>query len=159
MTAAAVSTTATATPILELRDISLHFGGITALDGVGFTVNRGEIFAVIGPNGAGKTSVFNCISGLYHPAKGSILFEGRDITGLTPAQRARLGLARSFQLTVIAEGVESIAHGERLIELGCDLAQGYGIARPMPADAVPDWANNYIAPPQWRAAKYTEDQI
>lgn len=73
--------------------------------------------------------------------------------------RAVIGLARSFQLTVIAEGVESIAHGERLIELGCDLAQGYGIARPMPADAVLDWANNYIAPPQWRAAKYTEDQI
>ena len=76
-----------------------------------------------------------------------------------PLVRAVIGLARSFQLTVIAEGVESIAHGERLIELGCDLAQGYGIARPMPADAVPDWANNYVAPPQWRAAKYTEDQI
>ncbi|WP_436548047.1 putative bifunctional diguanylate cyclase/phosphodiesterase [Janthinobacterium sp. RB2R34] len=73
--------------------------------------------------------------------------------------RAVIGLARSFRLAVIAEGVESIAHGERLIELGCDLAQGHGVARPMPADAVLDWANSYIAPPQWRAAKYTEDQI
>ena len=106
--AQAASGTATATPILELRDVSLHFGGITALDGVGFTVNKGEIFAVIGPNGAGKTSVFNCISGLYHPAKGSILFEGRDITGLTPARRARLGLARSFQNIELFKGMTVI---------------------------------------------------
>ncbi len=73
--------------------------------------------------------------------------------------RAVIGLARSFHLTVIAEGVESIAHGERLIELGCDLAQGYVIARPMPADTVMGWADNFVAPPQWRAARYTEDQI
>jgi branched-chain amino acid transport system ATP-binding protein len=104
----AVSDTTPATPILELRDISLHFGGITALDGVGFTVNKGEIFAVIGPNGAGKTSVFNCISGLYHPAKGNILFEGSDITGLAPARRARLGLARSFQNIELFKGMTVI---------------------------------------------------
>jgi branched-chain amino acid transport system ATP-binding protein len=104
----AASTTTTGTPVLELRDISLHFGGITALDGVGFTVNKGEIFAVIGPNGAGKTSVFNCISGLYHPAKGQILFEGRDITRLTPARRARLGLARSFQNIELFKGMTVI---------------------------------------------------
>ena len=73
--------------------------------------------------------------------------------------RAVIGLARSFRLTVIAEGVETIAHGERLIELGCDLAQGYGIARPMPADAVLDWADGFAAPPQWRAARYAEDQV
>ncbi|OBV39076.1 putative bifunctional diguanylate cyclase/phosphodiesterase [Janthinobacterium psychrotolerans] len=73
--------------------------------------------------------------------------------------RAVIGLARSFRLTVIAEGVESIAHGERLIELGCDLAQGYVIARPMPADLVQGWADNFVAPKQWRAASYAEDQI
>jgi branched-chain amino acid transport system ATP-binding protein len=108
MTAAAVSATGTATPILELQDISLHFGGITALDGVGFTVNKGEIFAVIGPNGAGKTSVFNCISGLYHPARGKILFEGQDITTVSPAKRARLGLARSFQNIELFKGMTVI---------------------------------------------------
>jgi branched-chain amino acid transport system ATP-binding protein len=105
MTAPAVPATATATPILELRDVSLHFGGITALDGVTFTVHKGEIYAVIGPNGAGKTSVFNCISGLYHPAKGKILFDGNDITRLTPARRARLGLARSFQNIELFKGM------------------------------------------------------
>src|SRR5512145_114886 len=108
MTAPAVSATATAAPILELQDVSLHFGGITALDGVGFTVRQGEIFAVIGPNGAGKTSVFNCISGLYHPARGKILFEGRDITALKPARRAKLGLARSFQNIELFKGMTVI---------------------------------------------------
>jgi branched-chain amino acid transport system ATP-binding protein len=104
----AVSDATAATPILELRDISLHFGGITALDGVGFTVNKGEIFAVIGPNGAGKTSVFNCISGLYHPARGQILYEGRDITRMNPSRRARLGLARSFQNIELFKGMTVI---------------------------------------------------
>ena len=103
-----VSETTTAAPILELQDVSLHFGGITALDGVGFTVRTGEIFAVIGPNGAGKTSVFNCISGLYHPAKGKILFECRDITTMAPARRARLGLARSFQNIELFKGMTVI---------------------------------------------------
>ncbi|WP_251373596.1 EAL domain-containing protein [Janthinobacterium sp. JC611] len=73
--------------------------------------------------------------------------------------RAVIGLARSFSLTVIAEGVESVEHGARLIQLGCDLAQGYGIARPMPADAVLEWANNFIPAPQWRIAQYSETPI
>ncbi|MEG1051440.1 MAG: EAL domain-containing protein [Janthinobacterium sp.] len=73
--------------------------------------------------------------------------------------RAVIGLARSFSLTVIAEGVESVEHGARLIQLGCDLAQGYGIARPMPADAVLEWANNFIPAPQWRIAQYSEVPI
>jgi len=103
-----VSGTTAARPILELQDISLHFGGITALDGVSFTVNKGEIYAVIGPNGAGKTSVFNCISGLYHPARGKILFAGNDIAGFTPAHRARLGLARSFQNIELFKGMTVI---------------------------------------------------
>jgi diguanylate cyclase len=73
--------------------------------------------------------------------------------------RAVIGLARSFSLTVIAEGVESIEHGARLIQLGCDLAQGYGIARPMPADAVLDWASNFVPAPQWRVAQLTETPV
>ena len=70
--------------------------------------------------------------------------------------RAVIGLARSFSLTVIAEGVESVEHGARLIQLGCDLAQGYGIARPMPADAVLEWADNFVPAPQWKAAQLSE---
>ncbi|PJJ21267.1 diguanylate cyclase (GGDEF)-like protein [Janthinobacterium sp. 67] len=73
--------------------------------------------------------------------------------------RAVIGLARSFSLTVIAEGVESVEHGARLIQLGCDLAQGYGIARPMPADAVLEWAANFVPAPQWRIAQYSEVPI
>ncbi|HEX5631094.1 MAG TPA: ABC transporter ATP-binding protein [Acidimicrobiia bacterium] len=84
-------------PLLELTDIHLAFAGIKAIDGVSLTVRRGEVFAVIGPNGAGKTSIFNCISGVYHPQRGSIRFEGRDLLGMRPDRIADLGVARTFQ--------------------------------------------------------------
>ncbi len=84
-------------PLLEISDIHLAFAGVKAIDGVSLTVKRGEIFAVIGPNGAGKTSIFNCISGVYHPQQGSIRFEGRDLLGLKPNKIADLGVARTFQ--------------------------------------------------------------
>jgi len=86
-----------ATPILEAKEISLQFGGVRALSEVSFQVRPGELFSIIGPNGAGKTSMLNCISGRYTPTAGQILFEGRDITALTPNQRATLGLGRTFQ--------------------------------------------------------------
>ncbi len=82
---------------LEVRDISLHFGGIRALSGVSFRVPEGSIFAIIGPNGAGKTSLINSINGFYHPQEGAILFEGRDITDLPAYKRAKLGISRTFQ--------------------------------------------------------------
>jgi branched-chain amino acid transport system ATP-binding protein len=84
-------------PILEAKDISLQFGGVKALTEVSFHVRRSELFSIIGPNGAGKTSMLNCISGRYAPTRGSVHFKGRDITGLTPNQRATLGLGRTFQ--------------------------------------------------------------
>ena len=71
--------------------------------------------------------------------------------------RAVIGLARSFSLSVIAEGVESVEHGTRLLELGCDLAQGYGIAHPMPADTVLEWATHFVPAPQWQAALHHSD--
>lgn len=82
---------------LVVENLTLHFGGLMALAGVSLTARRGEILAIIGPNGAGKTSLLNCISGLYRPQAGRILFEGHDITHLPPPGRARLGLARTFQ--------------------------------------------------------------
>jgi branched-chain amino acid transport system ATP-binding protein len=86
---------------LRIEDLLLSFGGVTALFNVSLEVFQSEILAVIGPNGAGKTSLLNCISGLYHPQKGSICFltEGQehDVTHLRPHQIARLGIARSFQ--------------------------------------------------------------
>ncbi len=82
---------------LHVDKISLHFGGIKALQDVSFKINSGEIFAVIGPNGAGKTSLINSINGFYNPQQGRILFEGRDISYLPPYQRAKLGISRTFQ--------------------------------------------------------------
>ena len=85
------------TPILQACDISLRFGGVQALTEVAFEVRPGELFSIIGPNGAGKTSMLNCISGRYTPTSGSVRFKGRDVTRLTPNQRAKLGLGRTFQ--------------------------------------------------------------
>ncbi|OWU70926.1 ABC transporter ATP-binding protein [Phaeobacter sp. 22II1-1F12B] len=83
--------------LLEIQDLSIHFGGVKAVDGVSFEVNEGEIFAIIGPNGAGKSTIFNLISRVYTPTKGNIRFEGQDITGLKAHQIAGLGIARTFQ--------------------------------------------------------------
>ena len=69
---------------LEVRNVSLRFGGVRALSDVSFAVNEGELFSIIGPNGAGKTSMVNCISGRYRPTEGSLHYRGRDITGLNP---------------------------------------------------------------------------
>ena len=82
---------------LEVRDVSLAFGGIRALSGVSLSVPAGSITALIGPNGAGKTWLFNAISSFYRPGQGQILFEGRDIDRLHAPERAKLGLARTFQ--------------------------------------------------------------
>ncbi|MSP66844.1 MAG: ABC transporter ATP-binding protein [Alphaproteobacteria bacterium] len=86
-----------ATPLLAGRGISLSFGGINALDGVAFAVEKGELFSIIGPNGAGKTSLLNCISGRYRPTRGAVLLDGQDITRRTTNQRAGLGIGRTFQ--------------------------------------------------------------
>ena len=83
--------------LLSVRDVSVQFGGIVALDAVGFDVARGSICGLIGPNGAGKTTLFNCMSRLYNYQSGDILFEGSSITA-TPTHRvAGLGLGRTFQ--------------------------------------------------------------
>ncbi|MGO4390702.1 ABC transporter ATP-binding protein [Variovorax sp. M-6] len=92
-------------PVLRVEALTLAFGGVRALSGVGFEVAAGSITAVIGPNGAGKTSLFNTISGFYRPTSGRVLFEGRDITTLPAPQRARLGLARSFQNIALFRGM------------------------------------------------------
>jgi len=84
-------------PLLEVRNVSLQFGGIAALTDVNLTVHSGELMSVIGPNGAGKTSLFNCITGLYRPTAGDIFFGGRRINGLTADRIAALGIARTFQ--------------------------------------------------------------
>src|SRR5512135_2677071 len=82
---------------LIVEDIILSFGGISALSGVTTGVKNGEIFAIIGPNGAGKTCLLNCINRFYHPEKGKIIFEGKEITHVKPHKIAELGIARTFQ--------------------------------------------------------------
>jgi len=82
---------------VELREVTLTFSGLTALDRVSLSVPSGSLFAVIGPNGAGKTSIFNCISGVYRPTSGQVLVEGADVVDLHPYQIAGLGVARTFQ--------------------------------------------------------------
>jgi branched-chain amino acid transport system ATP-binding protein len=84
-------------PLLDVRDVSLRFGGVTALHGVTFDVEQNELFAIIGPNGAGKTSIFNCLNGVYRPQEGTILFEGQEIIGTRPPVTAAMGIARTFQ--------------------------------------------------------------
>ncbi len=82
---------------LRVEDIHLSFGGLKALSGVTTGVRKGEIFSIIGPNGAGKTCLLNCINRFYHPERGIIIFEDRDITHLKPHRIASLGIARTFQ--------------------------------------------------------------
>ena len=92
-------------PLLEVDGVTLAFGGVKALTGVGFRVAPGSITTVIGPNGAGKTSLFNTISGFYRPTAGTIRFLGRDISRVAAPERARLGLARSFQNIALFRGM------------------------------------------------------
>ena len=78
-------------------NISIRFGGIRAVDGVSFDVDKGEIFTIIGPNGAGKTTIFNLVSRIYEPTDGKLMFDGQDITNVPPHQIAARGIARTFQ--------------------------------------------------------------
>jgi branched-chain amino acid transport system ATP-binding protein len=92
-------------PLLRVNNLILHFRGVTALSDVSFEVRRGALHAVIGPNGAGKTSLLNCISGVYRPQRGSIHFDGADVSALSPADRTKLGIARTFQNIALFRGM------------------------------------------------------
>jgi len=84
-------------PLLNITDIAISFGGVQALNGVSFSVARGEIFGLIGPNGAGKTSLFNVLTGLYAPERGKVTLEGQSLIGCKPHTVTERGLARTFQ--------------------------------------------------------------
>jgi branched-chain amino acid transport system ATP-binding protein len=100
-----VSKDASSEPQLAISGVSKHFGGVRAVDSVSLSVRRGGLVSVIGPNGAGKTSLLNMISGFYRPDTGSIIFEGKDITGSRPSQVAMLGIARTFQNIALFSGM------------------------------------------------------
>jgi branched-chain amino acid transport system ATP-binding protein len=89
---------------LKVNDLNMAFGGVQALFRVSLEVKKGEILSIIGPNGAGKTVLLNCINGLYHPQKGQIYFEGKEITRVKPYERAKLGISRTFQKIELFKG-------------------------------------------------------
>ncbi|MBQ8589962.1 MAG: ABC transporter ATP-binding protein [Firmicutes bacterium] len=83
--------------LLEVKNLSIMFGGLCAVDDFNLNVEKGELIAVIGPNGAGKTTVFNMLTGIYRPTTGSIKMEGKDMIGLKPYEFAQNGITRTFQ--------------------------------------------------------------
>jgi branched-chain amino acid transport system ATP-binding protein len=96
--------------LFQVDNISLHFGGLRAVDDVSFAVEPGEVFTIIGPNGAGKTSIFNLISRLYNPTSGKLTFEGKDITKVPPHEISKLGIARTFQNIELFENASVLAN-------------------------------------------------
>ena len=89
---------------LVTEKLTMHFGGLAALEAIDLAVERGTTHAIIGPNGAGKSTFFNCLTGLLRPTSGRVLLEGRDITGLPPERISQFGVARSYQITNIFPG-------------------------------------------------------
>jgi branched-chain amino acid transport system ATP-binding protein len=94
---AALTRAGSAAPLIDVRDVSVRFGGIVALDRVSFTIAEGDLLGLIGPNGAGKTTLFNCFSRLYTPTAGDIVFDGKSILSRPPHRIADIGIGRTFQ--------------------------------------------------------------
>jgi branched-chain amino acid transport system ATP-binding protein len=111
--------------ILEIKNVTKRFGGLTAVNNVTFDLEKGEILGLIGPNGAGKTTLFNCINGVYAPTEGKIIFNGQDITGFPTYRSAHIGLSRTHQivrplneLTVLENAMVGACYGREHMKLG-----------------------------------------
>ncbi|MEM6462762.1 MAG: ABC transporter ATP-binding protein [Pseudomonadota bacterium] len=117
--------------MLEVRNLNKSFAGLQAVQNVSFGVEKGQIVALIGPNGAGKTTTFNMIAGALKPTSGHVIFEANDITGTPPAQAARMGIARTFQVVRPLAGmsvlenakVGPLAHGRSMTEAESDATE------------------------------------
>ena len=118
--------------LLEVRDLTVRFGGVVALDHVSFDVNAGEVVALIGPNGAGKTTLFNVITRAYRPGGGTVAFDGEPVLKLAPHQVIRRGLARTFQNLALFRSMtvlENVLVGDHV-----NIRSGFlGAAAPMPS--------------------------
>ncbi|CCG08493.1 ABC transporter ATP-binding protein [Pararhodospirillum photometricum] len=108
--------------LLQVDGLSIHFGGIAAVNAVSFAVEAGEIVSIIGPNGAGKTTLFNMVSGLYRPSAGRVLLDGQEVTGAPPEALARRGLSRTFQNLQVFQQMTVLEN----VMTGCHLAEGGG---------------------------------
>src|SRR5439155_15670571 len=131
---AASEPSAAASPLLSVRNVSVRFGGIVALDGVSFDVAPGEIAGLIGPNGAGKTTLFNCLSRLYIPNEGDILFEGRSILSEPPHAIPQLGICRTFQNVALFDRMSVLDN----VRVGCH------------SKTVTGFVTNALRLPHWR---------
>lgn len=111
-------------PILDVLDVRMRFGGVSALDGLSFAVEPGDLVCIIGPNGCGKTTLFNVVSGALKPTAGRVFFREEDVTGLPAHRIAQRGLARKFQVPgvysslLVAENLEIALGGSRRVEGG-----------------------------------------
>lgn len=118
--------------ILRVHDLSARFGQLLAVNGVSFDAQRGQVTSVIGPNGAGKSSLFNLISGAIRPFAGTVMFEGKDVTGLRPDRMLAAGLARSFQITNLFFDLpvrENLRLAAQVLEGGHGLLRGIQASR------------------------------
>ena len=105
---------------LAIKDLRLTFGGVIAVKDVNLNVHTGELMSIIGPNGAGKTSLLNCITGFYHPQKGQIIFNGRDITSLHTHELVSVGIGRTFQNIGLFPGMTVLANMTLARHIHCD---------------------------------------
>jgi len=127
-----------AQPLLAVRDVSVHFGGIVALDGVSFDLGQSQLLGLIGPNGAGKTTLFNCLSRLYAPVAGDILIEGRSILKIPPHRIVDIGISRTFQNLALfgrMSVLDNIRVGGHRQSRGNFLADALGISGAIRRDA------------------------
>ncbi|MDN8618050.1 ABC transporter ATP-binding protein [Variovorax ginsengisoli] len=123
-----VASAARVDAILSVRDLTVRFGSLVAVNGVSFDARRGHITSVIGPNGAGKSSLFNLISGAFRPSAGRVVFDGHKVTGASPDRMLAAGLARSFQITNL---FFELPVRENLRLAAQFLANGRGLLRPV----------------------------
>jgi branched-chain amino acid transport system ATP-binding protein len=107
---------------LQVRGLAKHFGGVRALDGVDFDVPSGQCVALIGPNGAGKSTCFACLAGQHAPTAGQVFWQGRPLLGLTPAERQRLGVARTFQVAQTFEALTVLQNIQLVLRGAAPLA-------------------------------------
>lgn len=107
--------------LLTINNVSMHFGGLKAIEDLSFSIGQGEIRGLIGPNGAGKTTLFNVISGVYRPTKGSVVFKDQNISNLKPHRTARLGIVRTFQTITLFKNFSVLKN----VMVGCHLHSKY----------------------------------